>query len=155
MTSTSVRYEVEPVDGKSNFSIWHCTVKDVLAQQGLTNALEVKKPATMTDEKWTELEAKVVATIRLSLASQIKYQVLTETSSKDLWEKLEKVYKSKSLSNRLYLKKELYRFRMEEGSDLVNHINEFNRLVTQLTSIDVKLDEEDKALLLLVSLPDS
>ncbi|KAK2968975.1 hypothetical protein RJ640_012429 [Escallonia rubra] len=62
---------------------------------------------------------------------------------------------SKSLSNRLYLKKDLYQLRMDEGSDLGDHILEFNRLVSQLSSIDVKLEEEDQAILLLSSLPKS
>lgn len=157
MSTTTAKYDVEPFDGKSNFSIWQSTVKDILVQQGLLKALKGKsnKPATMKDEEWEELEAKAVSCIRLSLAPQIKYQVLTETSAKDLWEKLEKVYMSKSLSNRLYLKKDLYQLKMREGSDLNDHINEFCRLTTQLLNIDVKLEEEDKALLLLSSLPES
>ncbi|KAK2978046.1 hypothetical protein RJ640_000707 [Escallonia rubra] len=94
------------------------------------------------------LQAKVVSTIRLNLAPKVKYQVLTETSPTPLGQKLEKIYMSKSLSNRLYLKKDLYQLRMDEGSDLGDHISEFNRLVSQLSSIDVKLEEEDHAILL-------
>ncbi|KAK2985408.1 hypothetical protein RJ640_002988 [Escallonia rubra] len=44
---------------------------------------------------------------------------------------------------------------MDEGSDLGDHISEFNRLVSQLSSIDVKLEEEDQTILLLSSLPKS
>ncbi|KAK2993218.1 hypothetical protein RJ640_005186 [Escallonia rubra] len=44
---------------------------------------------------------------------------------------------------------------MDEGSDMGDHISEFNRLVSQLSSIDVKLEEEDHAILLLSSLPKS
>ncbi|KAK2970059.1 hypothetical protein RJ640_006532 [Escallonia rubra] len=96
--------------------------------------------------------ANVVSTIRLNLAPKIKYQVLTETSPTALWQKLEKIYMSKSLSNRLYLKKDLYQLQMDEGSDLGDNISEFNRLMSQLLSIDVKLGE-DQAILLLSSLP--
>ncbi|KAK2981289.1 hypothetical protein RJ640_006990 [Escallonia rubra] len=45
--------------------------------------------------------------------------------------------------------------RMNEGSDLGDHILEFNRLVSQLSSIDVKLNKEDQTILLLSSLPKS
>ncbi|KAK2975621.1 hypothetical protein RJ640_021066 [Escallonia rubra] len=44
---------------------------------------------------------------------------------------------------------------MDEGSDLGDHILEFKRLVSRLSSIDVKLKEEDQAILLLFLLPKS
>ncbi|GFS44993.1 hypothetical protein Acr_00g0093470 [Actinidia rufa] len=44
---------------------------------------------------------------------------------------------------------------MEEGGSLMEHMNVFNGYLDQLRKVDVKIDEEDKALLLLTSLPDS
>ncbi|GFY95706.1 filament-like protein [Actinidia rufa] len=44
---------------------------------------------------------------------------------------------------------------MEEGGSLMEHMNVFNGYLNQLRKVDVKIDEEDKALLLLTSLPDS
>lgn len=56
-------HSLQPFNGKTNFSIWQSIVKDILAQQGLTKVLEgkVKKPVTMKDEEWADLEAKAVA----------------------------------------------------------------------------------------------
>ncbi|KAK2965407.1 hypothetical protein RJ640_001484 [Escallonia rubra] len=153
--NTTMKYACEQFDGKMNFGIWQSTVKDIVVQQGLLKPLLGNKPESMDQDDWEELQAKAVSTIRLNLAPKVKYQVLTETSTTALWQKLEKIYMSKSLSNRLYLKKDLYQLRMEEGSDLGDHISEFNRLVSQLSSIDVKLEEEDQAILLLSSLPKS
>ena len=76
----------------------------------------------MTDE-WEELKARVVSTIHLCLASEIKYSVLNEKSLSALCQKLEKIYMSKSLTNKLYLKKQLYGLKMSEGSDIRDHIN--------------------------------
>ncbi|KAK2975045.1 hypothetical protein RJ640_021054 [Escallonia rubra] len=109
----------------------------------------------MDYDDWEELQAKAVSTIQLNLASKVKYQVSTETSPTALWQKLEKIYMSKSLSNRLYLKIYMYQLWMDEGSNLGDHISEFNRLVSQLSSIDVKLEEEDQVILLLSSLSKS
>ena len=44
---------------------------------------------------------------------------------------------------------------MQEGSDLAEHINVFNQLIVDLGKVDVKIDEEDKAIILLCSLPGS
>lgn len=37
---------------------------------------------------------------------------------------------------------------MEEGTSLQDHLYKFNGLITQLTSLEAKIDEEDKAILL-------
>ena len=44
---------------------------------------------------------------------------------------------------------------MPEGGDLVAHIQRFNQVCSEVMSLDVKIDEEDRALLLLCSLPGS
>ena len=61
----------------------------------------------------------------------------------------------KNLTNKLYVKKQLYSLHMKEGSDLLEHLNTFNMLNTQLSSLGVNYEDEDKALLLLASLPTS
>ncbi|PKA62818.1 Retrovirus-related Pol polyprotein from transposon TNT 1-94 [Apostasia shenzhenica] len=70
-------------------------------------------------------------------------------------EKEKKLYMSKSLTNKLYMKRQLYSLRMSEGVNLLKHMNVFCKMISQLRSIDVKLEDEDEALLLLSSLPKS
>lgn len=55
----------------------------------------------------------------------------------------------------MFLKKQLYSLKMAEGSRLTKHLNEFNRIMTQLLSVEVKIEAEEKALLMLSSLPPS
>ena len=62
---------------------------------------------------------------------------------------------SKSLTNRLYMKKPLYELKMSEETNVRGHINNFNKCITQLLSAEVKIDEEDKAVILLAFLPKS
>ena len=59
----------------------------------------------------------------------------------------------KSLANRLYLKKKLYTLQMEDTKDLRKHLDEFNKIMLNLNSISVKIEEEDQAIILLSSLP--
>ncbi|OAE29452.1 hypothetical protein AXG93_4548s1300 [Marchantia polymorpha subsp. ruderalis] len=44
---------------------------------------------------------------------------------------------------------------MAEGKDLMEHLDEFNKLIVDLKNIDVKYDDDDQALVLLYSLPRS
>jgi hypothetical protein len=152
---TGSKFEVERFDGKNNFNIWKSTVEDILVQQGLYKALQGKRPEGMKDADWEELEAKTVSTIRLALAPEVKYSVLNEKSASKLWKTLEDLYMSKSLTNRLYLKKQLYELKMDDDIDVRDHLNKFNKCVTELLNVDVKIEDEDKAIMLLSSLPKS
>ena len=60
---------------------------------------------------------------------------------------------TKSLSNKLFLKKQLYSLWMKEGTTVLHHFNAFNQILNNLLALEVKLEEEDKTLLLLSSLP--
>ena len=135
--------------------MWQCTIKDLLVQQGLDAALEEEKPIEMKDSQWKSIQRKATNSIRLALAPTIKYILLNETTLTEMWKKLEKIYASKSLTNHLSLKIDLYTLRMEEEDNLHDHINEFNRLVCQLLSVGEKLSDEEQAIALLASLSQS
>ena len=103
----SNKVDIEPFDGKSNYTIWKSNIKDVLVQEGLFWTLDekAKKPETMSEEDWEDKQMNACSTIRLNLTADVKYGVMNETSPSVLWKKLEMLYMSKSLTNRLYLKK--------------------------------------------------
>ncbi|KAH9666232.1 hypothetical protein KPL70_020569 [Citrus sinensis] len=60
----------------------------------------------------------------------------------------------KSLENRLYMKKKLFRFTYALGMSMNDHVNSFNKILAYLLNLDERFEDEDKALLLLNSLPD-
>jgi hypothetical protein len=60
-----------------------------------------------------------------------------------------------NLANKLRLKERLYTIRMVEDTSIQSHLNEFSSICVDLESLDVKIDDKDKAILLVVSLPPS
>ncbi|GJR39323.1 hypothetical protein Tco_1215007 [Tanacetum coccineum] len=52
-------------------------------------------------------------------------EITKETIAAGIWKKLETLYMTKSLANRLYLKKKLYTFQMHPGKSQSEHIDEF------------------------------
>ena len=70
-------------------------------------------------------------------------------------EKLGTLYQSKSLVNKLFLWKKLYNLRMKDGDSVTEHLNAFNTVVSQPSSVDIKISDEDKCISLLCSLLDS
>jgi len=75
-----------------------------------------------------------------------------EKTIADLWTKLESLYKKKSLTNMIFLKRQLYSLHIKESTKIADHLNTFNTLLVQLTNMRVKFDYEDKAIKLLCSL---
>lgn len=67
--------------------------------------------------------------------------------------KLESLYMTKSLANRLYLKQRLYAYKIKEDQSLEDQIEKFVKILDDLENIEIKLEEDDKALILLNALP--
>ncbi|ESQ38591.1 hypothetical protein EUTSA_v10029300mg [Eutrema salsugineum] len=110
-----------------------------------------KKPDKLKKDDWADMQDQAVSTIQLCLSDDITNQVMNITTCMEMWDKLEKMYMSKSLSSKLYLKQKLYGLKMVETGNLIAHVNKFNQIIGHLGRVDVKI--EDKAMILLCSLP--
>ena len=69
----------------------------------------------------------------------------------ELMETLAKLYEKPSALNNVFLMKHLFNIKMGEGGSIENHLNGFNIVTSQLSSIQISFDEEFKALLILFS----
>ena len=59
----------------------------------------------------------------------------------------------KSLTNILYIKKRSYALLMEDDKLLKKQLDNFHRIIIDLKSINIKIDDEDQAIILLSFLP--
>jgi hypothetical protein len=178
--ASSSRIEIEKFNGK-NFELWKLKMEDLLVDKEQwiivdpgtqptgtpststqatgtqpTSTQTTSTPATgMSKEDWDKLDRRARSTIQLCLADSVLLNVSGESTAKELWDKLGNLYQSKSLVNKLFLRKKLYHLRMEDGDSVTEHLNAFNTLVSQLGSVNIMIAEEDKCITLLCSLPDS
>ena len=102
-----------------------------------------KKPTAMSKEDWDKLDRKERSTIHLSLLVSVLLNAYGEDFANKLWEKLGNLYQSKSLANKLFFRKKLYHLRMEDSESMIDHINAFNTLVSQLIFVDINMEEEN------------
>jgi hypothetical protein len=153
--ASSSRIEIEKFNGQ-NFELWKLKIEDLLVDR---EQWETVCPGTiltgMSREEWEKLERRERSMIRLCLADSVLLNVSGEDSTKKLWDKLGSLYQSKSLVNKLFLRKKLYLLRMSEGSSVTEHLNVFNTIISQLSFVDIKITEEEKCISLLCSFPDS
>ena len=99
--------------------------------------------------------AKTHNSIQLSLSDEILREVVDEMSAASLWKKLEDKYQKKSLTNRLYQKQCFHTLRMTETTLVKKYVDNVNRIILDLQGIGVKIEEEDQAIILMCSLPNS
>ena len=135
--------------------MYRCEVMDALTTSNLEDMLRLKEKPKETSEKyWTKMNMMVCGLIRFCLTQNIKYHVLYEMSAKKMWEFLEKKYLTKSIKSRLLLKRRLYHFQLKKGLSIAEHMNDHTKLLTDFVNVDVDIEEDDKVLILLNSLPD-
>jgi hypothetical protein len=114
-----------------------------------------KKPMTMKDEEWEVLDINELGTIQLSLEASMAFNISKEKMTTKMMDTLAKLYEKPLASNKVFLMKRLFNMKMSEGGFVVDHLNEFNIVTNQLSSVKVDFDDEVRALLILCSLRES
>ena len=99
-------------------------------------------PSLEAKEK-VEILKKARNTIILCLCDQILRKVIKEKTAAKMWLKLEQLFMTKALHNRIYLKQKFYGFKMDESKTIYENVDEFTKLVADLENLDVKIDEKD------------
>ncbi|GJW19975.1 retrovirus-related pol polyprotein from transposon TNT 1-94 [Tanacetum coccineum] len=120
---------IEKFSGKSNFSLWRSKIRALLKQQGIWTPIAGTKPDDMTDANYKLQEEKTHSTILLCLSDEVLYELL--------------------------LKQRLLSLRMNGGSSFKEHLDALNSILMDLKNVEVKIEDEDATLILLVSLPPS
>jgi hypothetical protein len=117
MASNS-KMEIEKFNGKS-FELWKLKMEDLLVERDQWIMVDPGTAPTGTSaDDWKKMDRKAKSTIRLCLSDSVLLNVSEEATTKDLWEKLGKLYQSKSLVNKLFLRKKLYNLRMRDGDSV-------------------------------------
>ena len=139
-----------------NYHKWKGKMKDLLFVKSLhLPVFATSKPDSKSDEVWKFEHQQVCGFIRQWVDDNVLNLVANETDAKTLWDKLEKLYASKTGNNKLFLLKQLMQLRYKEDIPISDHVNEFQGLLDQLSNVGVKFDDEILGLWLLNTLPDS
>ncbi|MFQ6662705.1 hypothetical protein Gotur_030467 [Gossypium turneri] len=139
----ATRFEIEKFDGEINFNLWQVRMMTILVQNGLKKVVTGKKPRNLNQTEWEELDEKALSAILLCLANMVLQEVLMKKTPSTLWKRLETLYTTKSLANRLVLKQSLFTFRMNKCEFLRDHISQFITFLNDLKNVEVHIDDED------------
>ncbi len=104
---------------------------------------------------YNEKETKAFALLCEHLTNAQLAHIQYCDNVRSAWEALCGVHEAKTIGNKLFLRRRFFTIKMQEGDDMLPHINMVKALVDQLRSIEVNITNEDVYMVLLMSLPPS
>ena len=132
-----------------NFHLWKFKMQMLLEEKDLWDYVEKKVLAEADLKK----DRKALAIISLSLADSQLMHVRKAKTSNEAWNNLVNHFETKSLANKLFLRKKFFRTEMQESDDMLTHINAMNTLSQQLEAVGAEVSEDDLVITILASLP--
>ena len=126
--------------------LWEVTSGEVKFEH-LTNALD--------QATYKRRSRKALAIICLAMEDSQLPLVRSASGAYDAWSRLEGHFEKKSLANKLFLRRRFFTAKMEEGDDVLQHINKLKTLAEQLDAVGAPVSEDDLVITLLGSLSDS
>jgi transcriptional regulatory protein LevR len=69
---------------------------------------------------------------------------------KEMMDTLDKLYEKKWMSNKVFLMNRLFNMKMSEGGSVADHLNEFNTVTNQLSSVKVEFDDKVRVVLIVL-----
>lgn len=132
-------------------------MRAILVQQRVAKALD--DPLTFSDElkakpdEIEEMNEIAYSSIILHLSDNIVRQVDHAKDARTLRTALDALFLTKTLPNKIYLLEKLFSFKMDLGKDVEGNLSDYSIIVKSLAHNDKKFDDEDLAVILLISLP--
>ena len=160
MAESKVVSSFLPLKG-GNYATWKLQCQMALMKDDLWTIVSETEPPPADDateavvSKWRSRKNKALATIVLSVDPSLLYLLGEPTEPVDVWKKLKSQFQKKTWANKLGLRRKLYALRLKGGESIQGHIKKLTEIFNELTAIEVPLDEEDKVVQLLASLPES
>ena len=150
---------VVPLNG-ANYGTWKIQCRMTLMKDnlwGIVSGTEVA-PAEMEADKYAKFVVRrdrALATIVLSVDPSLLYLLGDPEDPVAVWKKLSEQFQKKTWANKLSLRRKLNNLRRREGDSVKNHMKSITEIFNDLAVIGTPMEDEDKVVTLLASLPES
>ena len=165
MAPTMGKFQMDKFDGKGDFGLWKFNLMGQLEIQGLLTTItegftiyasseKLEEGASpKVDQKKAEKDLRTRSLLGTCVSDSILRKIMNEPTALGMWKEMEKIYQTRSLPNRIYLKKQFSCYKMEEDKTIEENIDIFLKLIADLESLKVTVSDEDQAIQLLSGLP--
>uniref|UniRef100_H3H9W0 Integrase catalytic domain-containing protein n=1 Tax=Phytophthora ramorum TaxID=164328 RepID=H3H9W0_PHYRM len=144
----------------TNFHTWKFKMQMVLEERELwevtSGEVKLEHCTTTADQATFKRKSrKALAIICLAMEDSQLPLVRSAKDAHDAWSRLEGHFEKKSLANKLFLRRRFFTTMMDEGDDVLEHINKLKTLAEQLDAVGAPVSEDDLVITLLGSLSES
>ena len=144
-------FGIEKFNGM-DFGFWRMQIEDYLYGKKLHLPFLGSKLETVKAKEWVFLDRQVLGVIRLTLCRSVTLNVVKEKTTADMMKALSSMYEKPSANNKVHLMKKLFNLKMAENALVAQHLNKFNTIPNQLSSVEIHFDDEIRSLIFLASL---
>jgi hypothetical protein len=144
---------MEKFDG-GNFHLWKFKMRMMISKHGLWKFVDGSATLPSEDVARADYNEKKTKAFALLMDAQLAHIQYCD-NVKSAWEALCGLHEAKTIGNKLFLRRRFFTIKMQEGDDMLVHINTVKALADQLCSIEVNITDEDVYMVLLMSLPPS
>ena len=144
-----------------NFTTWKIQCKMALMKHGLWGIVNQTEdvPDRRNDVAWrkySDRRDRALATIVLAVDTSQLYLLGSDPNDPvEVWEKLCAQFQKKSWANKLSLRRRLYGLKLKDNEPAQQHIKAMIEIFDELAVIGDPVDEEDRVVHILASLPES
>lgn len=144
-------YAIDKLDD-NNYGSWKIQMKNVLIHCDLWSY--VTGTNVKLDAEWISKDSKALATIILSVKTNVLIHIKNCKTSKIAWDKLEEIFQPKGPSSKCTLFKQLIRLKVENSQSVKDYVEFFSNINDKLIELGIEIPNEVLTLLLLCGLPD-
>ena len=130
-----------------NYATWRVKIRLLLIQKGLWT------PVTKDEPTNQEQDQRAFACIGLHMKDHYASTLQECSTSKQLWDKLEAMYKAKSTAKQLQLRRELNALKKDPVEPLIKYVGRTKDIRDQMRAAGLEIKDHEVALALLAGLP--
>lgn len=124
-----------------------------LARKGLSEHIFVVKTEAEITDTWKADDLKALGIIAHGIEIVHQTKIRSATTAKQAWDTLATYYNRSNLKNRVALTRRLHDFKMEAGTPMEVHLDNFEELIIAMQAVGDEMDESRQMVILLGSLP--